>query len=88
VISTPEELATVLTERFLANATVGDNEANDDLVRQLSEWKHRRRQGAASPVSRPLLLGTLLPVVSTTRHHPPHRISGQLDLPNPRSDQS
>ncbi|MGH3623073.1 MAG: hypothetical protein ACRDQ5_14970 [Sciscionella sp.] len=44
VISTPEELATALTERFLANAAAGDNDANDNLVQQLSDWKRRRRQ--------------------------------------------
>lgn len=44
VISTPEELATALTERFLTNAAAGDNDANDDLVQQLGEWKRRRRQ--------------------------------------------
>lgn len=43
VIRTPEDAAHALVKKFLENDEAGDNEANDELVRQFGEWKRRNR---------------------------------------------
>jgi len=44
VIASGEDLKRALAERFLANASAGDDGANDDLVQQIGEA--RRGRGA------------------------------------------
>ena len=43
VIRTPADVAAALAEQFVANAEAGEHEANDEIVRQLGEWKRGNR---------------------------------------------
>lgn len=43
VIATGQDVRDALAQRFLDNASVGDDAANDDLVDQLAQWQRTRR---------------------------------------------
>lgn len=43
VIRTPQDVAAALAEQFVANAEAGEHEANDEMVRQLGEWRRKNR---------------------------------------------
>jgi hypothetical protein len=43
-ITTRDDLARALAEKFLSNADKGNNEDNDDIVHELGKWRRKRHE--------------------------------------------